>query len=264
MGLQAATQSVDLPHRARSEGSLASYVSDSDYPADALAQGAEGTVAFRLVVSPEGRVIDCKIEQSSGTSSLDAQTCAVMTSRARFLPARDRSGRAVIDTMRSRIRWVLGTPLPPGIAFFAPGRVAAILAVEENNELHCSVEVNGTQMPASAPCPQLSKPILEAAQHVPALAQLVLVQSFMPDGGIIAAPAIPYGQLLAESTAEIIVDEQGAITDCHSISRTVLVPGSPTPPDVCSAQPLPRFDSGAPNRHARVTISLYLGSRTRS
>lgn len=84
-----------------------SYRSTVDYPAAALRAGEEGTAEFRAVVGPEGRVTECTITSSSGSASLDAATCEIMRTRARFTPARDEHGNAISDTINSRIRWTL-------------------------------------------------------------------------------------------------------------------------------------------------------------
>jgi protein TonB len=84
---------------------LASYVTDDDYPQDAIRNEQQGTTGFRLEVGPDGRVANCTVTSSSGSSSLDAATCRIMRSRARFTPATDSSGNKVSDTHNGRIRW---------------------------------------------------------------------------------------------------------------------------------------------------------------
>ena len=99
-----------LPDRASStsaRANLASYISDSDYPAEAIRAGEQGTVGFRLDVGPEGLVTGCTILLSSNSASLDGATCRILQARARFTPARDSHGRAVADSVKGRIRWVL-------------------------------------------------------------------------------------------------------------------------------------------------------------
>lgn len=99
--------SPPLPEGARSRANLASYLSHDDYPADAIRNEEQGTVGFELDVSPEGRVTACRVTSSSGSKSLDATTCRIMTERPRFVPARDSKGRAVADVASASIRWVL-------------------------------------------------------------------------------------------------------------------------------------------------------------
>jgi protein TonB len=99
------------PHRtfepARARANLGSYVSDADYPDSASRDGEQGTTRFRLSVGADGRVTDCTVTGSSGSSALDAATCRLMKSRARFTPARDSNGNPATDNVASAIRWVL-------------------------------------------------------------------------------------------------------------------------------------------------------------
>jgi protein TonB len=92
---------------ARAKANLASYVSDADYPPSAIRAEEQGTTGFRLDVGPDGRVANCTVTSSSGSSALDTATCRIMRSRARFTPARDSTGSATRDTVSNRIRWVL-------------------------------------------------------------------------------------------------------------------------------------------------------------
>lgn len=92
---------------ARAKANLGSYVSDADYPPAALRAEESGTTGFRLDVGTNGRVTNCTITSSSGSSSLDSATCRLMRSRARFTPARDTNGNPVTDSVSSRIKWVM-------------------------------------------------------------------------------------------------------------------------------------------------------------
>ena len=83
------------------------FIRASDYPADARDRDESGTVEYMLRVGTNGRVKDCRILQSSGSSSLDAKTCQVMRLRARFTPAQDLSGKAVEFPIVSNLTWVL-------------------------------------------------------------------------------------------------------------------------------------------------------------
>jgi TonB family protein len=90
---------------ARARANLASYLSDADYPIQALRLNQQGTVGFDLDISPEGRATQCHIVSSSGSELLDLTTCRIMLERARFEPARDEAGSAVPDRISSRISW---------------------------------------------------------------------------------------------------------------------------------------------------------------
>jgi protein TonB len=96
-----------LVQPARARANLASLVSDDDYPASAVAAGQEGRTGFRLDIGPDGRVTNCTVTSSSGSSILDQATCRIMRSRARFTPAHDSNGNAVSDSHDDAITWRL-------------------------------------------------------------------------------------------------------------------------------------------------------------
>jgi protein TonB len=90
---------------ARAKANLGSYVSDADYPSDAIRREEQGATRFKLAVGPDGRVASCTVTGSSGSAALDLATCRLMKSRARFAPARDSGGNAVADAVTSTIVW---------------------------------------------------------------------------------------------------------------------------------------------------------------
>jgi protein TonB len=93
------------PQRARAN--LNSYFSGDDYPAAALRGNDEGSTGFRLTIGPSGRVTDCQVTASSGSSALDQATCRILRSRARYTPARDSSGNPTSGTDSGRVTWRL-------------------------------------------------------------------------------------------------------------------------------------------------------------
>ena len=102
-----AAEPVRTVRPARARANLASYVSDEDYPNSAIRDLEQGTTRFRLGIGPDGRVSECTVIASSGSSSLDSATCRLMKQRARFVPARDSHDKATTDSVTSAIRWVL-------------------------------------------------------------------------------------------------------------------------------------------------------------
>lgn len=91
----------------RAEADLVRLFSADDYPQAAIRREEQGTVAYRLEVNTRGRVSDCQIVKSSGSSALDRATCSILQKRARFDPALDGAGRRVPDQYEGRIRWEL-------------------------------------------------------------------------------------------------------------------------------------------------------------
>lgn len=92
---------------AKAKANLASLFSTDDYPQSAIRNEEQGTTAVRLSVGPDGRVADCSVTQSSGSSALDGATCNILRRRARFTPAKDQAGNPISDTYNQRIRWEL-------------------------------------------------------------------------------------------------------------------------------------------------------------
>jgi protein TonB len=82
-------------------------ITDEDYPSAAQRAGEQGTTRFSYDVTPDGRMANCNVVQSSGSSSLDTTTCMLAMRRARFKPAKDASGNPIGSHMTRSIRWVL-------------------------------------------------------------------------------------------------------------------------------------------------------------
>jgi protein TonB len=88
-------------------GNLSMYFVARDYPPAALRRSEQGTVRFRVDISPEGRVSACTVTASSGSAILDETTCRLIQQRLRFRPARDREGKPATDSQEYRVTWVL-------------------------------------------------------------------------------------------------------------------------------------------------------------
>ena len=95
---------------------LSAVFADAVYPPAALAAGEQGTVRFVLAVDVAGRVTDCTISSSSGSETLDMETCRLMRELARFEPARDAAKKPVADSVFSRVTWRLPPPEPKAAA----------------------------------------------------------------------------------------------------------------------------------------------------
>jgi TonB family protein len=90
-----------------------------DYPAEAIRKKEAGYVIVRFRIDPDGRVRHCETAKSSGSSALDAVSCAVMP-RFRFAPARDAAGSAIAEVREQHFSWALSRQmacysLKPGV-----------------------------------------------------------------------------------------------------------------------------------------------------
>lgn len=93
------------PSPARARGNPGEWVTNDDYRSSWIAREMEGTVTFQVAIDARGRVTQCAVTKSSGHSELDAATCANVTRRARFEPARNSQDRAVPSTYSNTVLW---------------------------------------------------------------------------------------------------------------------------------------------------------------
>lgn len=66
---------------------------------------AGGVIRLTYRIGTDGRVSGCRVLQSSGYPDFDAETCAAITARFRFKPARDRQGHTVPFAMIETHGW---------------------------------------------------------------------------------------------------------------------------------------------------------------
>ena len=68
---------------------------ESDYPSSMMDAGRQAKVIALLEVAPNGSVASCKAQELEGDRMFEIATCKILSKRAKFVPARDSSGRAV-------------------------------------------------------------------------------------------------------------------------------------------------------------------------
>jgi len=98
-----------LPHYAtppRIIGDASIWFGASAYPPQAIRDGSEGRVVFKVAVDTQGYPIGCIVESSSGAVSLDDATCQIAGVHLRFAPARNEAGLLIPSYYRMAVRWV--------------------------------------------------------------------------------------------------------------------------------------------------------------
>lgn len=116
-----------------------SWVMTADYPTDSLRANEQGSAGFTVTVDTQGRVKDCRISASSGSSRLDETTCRLVTQRARFTPATDSKDNPIEGTYANRVRWVLPAVTPP-----EPGQAVTTYTVQASGDVtDCKVVLEG-------------------------------------------------------------------------------------------------------------------------
>jgi TonB family protein len=98
-----AAEAIATP--AKPTASLASWVSWTDYPSQALREEDTGKARVVLLIDEQGKVSDCLLEETSGNASLDAMTCIALKERGKFHPALDASGKPLKSVYSQTISW---------------------------------------------------------------------------------------------------------------------------------------------------------------
>ena len=80
---------------------------DSDFPAGLGEAGVQGTVGVIFTVRADGKVSDCQIRRSSGSSILDETTCRLIERRFVYEPSRDPDGRPVQSRVVENHSWIV-------------------------------------------------------------------------------------------------------------------------------------------------------------
>ncbi len=96
-----------LRSRARMIESIARLFSTADYPHISVRKEESGTVGVVLLVDEKGKVADCAVSQTSMVAVLDAQTCVIFLTRAKFDPAVGRDGRPARDALQTQVKWMM-------------------------------------------------------------------------------------------------------------------------------------------------------------
>lgn len=83
------------------------WVTTNDYRSSWINREMIGTTGFKVQVGTNGRAESCLITRSSGHDALDQATCALISKRARFQPAKNSKGEKIEGSYSSSVRWQL-------------------------------------------------------------------------------------------------------------------------------------------------------------
>lgn len=86
---------------------LSGTIGPRDYPKAARSAQVGGTVTVAFTVATDGRPRGCTVVASSGSTALDATTCALVEARFHYAPARDAAGAPISERRGWRQRWWL-------------------------------------------------------------------------------------------------------------------------------------------------------------
>lgn len=201
---------------ASSRSPLANLISPDDYPDAAMEALEQGAVTVELGVTPEGRVGTCRIVRSSGSVSLDATTCRVLSRRARFQPARDSAGHAVSGRVEHRIGWELDSSLPfeslAAISIARTDPAGAILYCYDHTLIKWCAD----------PQFDFGAATLALAGAVPPSSEFIRTMSFTPErrpSAKLAAASRTGDRMLFSGSARVALSPNGKVTNCVETDR---------------------------------------------
>jgi protein TonB len=248
---------------ARARANLASYLTDDDYPKEAIRWEQQGTAAFRLTIDRGGMVSACLITSSSGSAILDETTCRILQMRARFTPARDRRGRAVEDVTEGRIMWRLPEP-EDEIRMKLPLRQTVTYRISADGtitdcrgESHDGGEVAVRE---GANCPASNTPaaVLAAIRSQSASAEPRVKSELRT----LRRPGEPWPQykaagqkVLGRVDARLTVEADGKVSGCTVLESTSLIGPTPSP---CNATGLLMVDPRGLTLPGEVRVSQVI------
>lgn len=102
-----ATPKLFDPVSAKPRNDPGRWLSDRDYKPSWARRDLTGVARFQLDISAQGQVSGCRIVGSTGHSELDDATCVLVQKRARFEPARGKSGEPVLGSYTGSVLWQL-------------------------------------------------------------------------------------------------------------------------------------------------------------
>jgi len=88
-------------------GRPVTWITNEDYPAEALRNNWQGAVRIRWTIDVAGRAVNCQVLESSGHEVLDRTACDLIENRAAYEPARDPQGNAIPSEDMRRVVWKL-------------------------------------------------------------------------------------------------------------------------------------------------------------
>ncbi|WP_420137147.1 TonB family protein [Sphingomonas sp.] len=92
---------------AAAKGDPRTWITNDDYPPGAMREERSGVSGIAWTINEQGRVENCHVTSSSGSSDLDDTACRLVTRRGRYAPAKDQAGNPIKQTASIRFRWVL-------------------------------------------------------------------------------------------------------------------------------------------------------------
>lgn len=200
---------------------LAEIFGTDSYPEEASEAGEQGRVTVIVQVAQDGRVSDCKIESSSGSTSLDSATCRILQEKARFSPARDASDQAIPGDFRFQTVWAL-----PPVQIVA-STYHLILTLDRGTLVECKA-IGTAEEPTSCDAPSPANLARLFGERFIDIKKLEMIQTTLPGparvlGDDMKSTRVTIGEAL------ITLKKDGRVANCSMRS-----PPETTLTNICS------------------------------
>lgn len=144
---------ISFPRGPEMQGTAWARILPSDFPQKALVEKRQGRVQFELAISPTGVVEGCKVLASSTHADLDAESCNIATTKAKFGPALDVAGQATAGRVQTELNWRLpgeeGAMPPAGVAALPVKLPKELLPKAGEATLSYTIAADGTMTDCS-------------------------------------------------------------------------------------------------------------------
>lgn len=81
-------------------------ISDHDYPVGKVPKGFTGSAVVAILIDPNGKVVQCRTESSSGNALLDDRACTLVAKRFRYKPYLTEDGTPAWVADKVTVHWV--------------------------------------------------------------------------------------------------------------------------------------------------------------
>lgn len=191
-------------------------ITSDDYPVEAIEAEEQGTVTARITVDERARATGCVVANSSGSATLDSETCRLLVKRGKFKAAEDATGKAVAGEYHQRITWRLEEGRVPRVEW----AIRTIVRFLPDGKLgSCRIEQHGPRAVEPQDCMEEATQMVSAGQ-VPgirdATGEVVMETRFVPRQlGSRDLPVRDGDTLVSRYILQVTVAPDGAVTDCR-------------------------------------------------
>lgn len=212
------TEDITAAQPSRAKATLVSLFSADDYPENAMRKKEQGTVAVRLDVARDGTVSSCSVTQTSGSATLDLATCSILKERARFVPARDSSGRPIEDAYSQRIRWMLPERRPEPVVDSSRRQIYTIDADRKISQCLRQTGESPSKIHLCGPEREYFQAMIDKAPKSFGVSgrELVLeIAQYLGDAGAVSRLGERPGEkVMGRDQIRLTIDDQGTVVDC--------------------------------------------------